>query len=115
LVVEYPNPQLSDTISKHPDYQAYSYKLKQIIINGMQEQVIQNCRSAMAMCENIRNLDNKVIETAIIKYIHSLDITNPIILHIIDNMNKDLTWTLCGLYDTTIACKIVDYNKQSLN
>jgi len=108
IIVEYPNnfEQLKTQIKSLPTYDEYSKLLRNKIINGMLPCVVDSVRSAVAMCGNIRNVDNSLVKNAIIKYINSVDIFDTVILHIIDNSNPDGSWEICGLYDNNMACNI---------
>ena len=114
LVVEFPSNDLKNKIETHKHYKEYSQQLKKYIIDNMSDEVVKVCRSTIAMCGNIRNIDNNVIKQAIIDYINDLNITNSIILHIIDNISKNSNKLhICGLYDHNISCKIYSYIKYS--
>ena len=117
LIVEYPNnfDKLKKQISMDSLFVSYQKLLHQKIINGMKEDVVDSVRSAIAMCGNIRNIDNSVVKKAIIEYINGLDIFDTIILHIVDNSNSDGSWEICGLYDNKIACNIFKIINSYLN
>jgi len=111
MIIDYPKnyETLKNQIKSMPEYNAYSKAIKTKIINSMLPSVIDNVRSMIAMCGNIRHVNNSAIKTSIIIYINSLSIFNTIILHILDNIHSNGTWDICGLYDNTIACQIHEY------
>lgn len=108
MIVEYPNnfDKLKQKISSMSMFNKYEKLLRNKIINSMSINVVDGVRSAIAMCGDIKNIDNSVIKDAIIKYINSIDIFDTIMLHIIDNSGYDKNWEICGLYDNKIACQI---------
>jgi len=108
LIVEYPNnfENYKVKIMSMSEYNKYQQLLRNKIIDGMSNNVVDVVRSAIAMCGNIRNIDNSLIKNAITQYINNIDIFDTIFLHIVDNSNHDGSWEICGLYDNKIACQL---------